>query len=1396
MNASVRVLGFPMPFLRPGMLVGSLLGLLGALVLLGWAWNIPSLQSVVPERPAMMPSTAAGMLLLGIAFTAFEAEAAAGRNLLYVSAIAVVLLGASAVFEYAAGVDLGIDRWLFAERLPSAVFPGRMALITAVSFCLSGSGLLLLHRAAPRCVLAGQLCAVTTATLALVSLLGYLFRAQGPELLRPYSTMALHTALGFLVAAAGLLLLRRDEGLMREVTGAGQGAAVLRRMLPALILLPPLFAYVRLVGQRLGLYGTEFGLALYTTFTVAALTTAMWFAARWLSYTDRKRYQAEQDNRRLIDMLRVERAALEEKVGERTRQLVESESKFRSLLNLTTDWYWEQDENLRFTYHSWWERSLPWFPREATEGMTRLEMDLEWGEGQREAHAATLAARKPFRDVELRRVFNGRELYLAVSGEPVFDAEGRFRGYRGVGRDITKEKQAEVHRNLLASIVEHTDDAVISRSLDGTILSWNRAAERIYGYRAEEVIGRNGALLFGEDGERLLQEMNTRLLHGEAGIEYSANRYAKDNTPLEVSVVVSPLKDAGGRIVGATSITRDLSALARAHRDLQLSQSRLALAVGIAGVETWEVDPASGGLTCSDGVGPILGYPRGAHFQDRSVWRQCVHPQDRQRVTEAFEAAMRGERDYDVEYAVLWPDGKTERWVSSRCTFQRTSDGELTRAVGVLIDITDRKLAERALRESELRFRRMADSAPVLIWTAGVDGMLEQVNRRWLEFTGRTLDEERGFGWTAALHPDDLKAIVRGYVAAVERKQSFTLQFRLRRADGQYRWLMFNAVPLNDPGGRLQGWIGSATDIHEQRLNEQLLYAEKELAQVTLRAIGDAVVTTDGTGRVTYLNPVAEDLTGWSNAQAGGHPVSEVLHLVSELDGSVLTNPVERVLAAGKSGVMEENALLVARDGRQFSVADSAAPLRDRDGKLIGSVVVFQDVTQQRRIASELRHQAAHDALTGLINRREFERRVTQAIDRARVDNVQHALCFVDLDQFKVVNDTCGHAAGDELLRQLAAHLRNHLRRQDTLARLGGDEFGLLLEYCDRPAAERIARELLSALQEFRFAWKEHAFRVGASIGVVILPNGEQSLTQAFSAADSACYAAKEAGRNQVVFDSVDDEALARHRGEMGWVSRITEALEEDRLALFIQPMVPLRRSGQSNRVYYEVLTRLRERDGRLTSPGAFIPAAERFNLMPQIDEWVVRRVTDWIAAAERGAVAPITYGINLSGLSLGHEQVRNTLAALIRRHTFAPRTLCFEITETAAISNLGAAREFITDMKSLGCVFALDDFGSGMSSFNYLRNLAVDYLKIDGSFVVNVATSAVDRAMVDAINRIGHTMEIETIAEWVEDEPTMATLREIGVDYMQGYGVGRPRPIEGFPEPAVSALADRISNA
>jgi diguanylate cyclase (GGDEF)-like protein/PAS domain S-box-containing protein len=783
-------------------------------------------------------------------------------------------------------------------------------------------------------------------------------------------------------------------------------------------------------------------------------------------------------------------------------------------------------------------------------------------------------------------------------------------------------------------------------------------------------------------------------------------------------------------------------------------------------------------MRVSNGVGPMVGRPAGYQFVDRNAWRESINPRERERVTASFERAAAGEAAYETEFTVVWPDGVTERCVSSRCRFERDSAGHPLRAIGVMIDITNVRRSELALRESEMRFRRMADSAPVLIWTADGDGLLDYVNQSWLEFSGRTRDEELGYGWTATVHPDDLRIGVSSYLRAADRREPFRVQLRLRRKDGAYRWFIFSGVPRFEASAQFVGWIGSATDIDDQRVFEQALFAEKELAQVTLRSIGDAVITTDAHGGVTDLNPVAENLTGWLAADAKGRPMDEIFRLMDELTREPASNPVHHVLSSGMAAPLEDNITLVSRDGSERGVADSAAPIRDRDGTMVGAVLVFRDVTHQRQIARELRHQAAHDWLTGLINRREFELRVEQALEHAVVDGSEHALCYIDLDQFKIVNDTCGHQAGDALLRHVADLLHAALSKRDTLARLGGDEFGLLLEHCSRSVAERITGELLVRLQELRFVWGEHVLRIGGSIGVVALTGGDQTLPQVLSAADSACYAAKEAGRNRVKFYAVEDEQLIRRHGEMTWVSRINGALDEDRFVLYAQDVMPLSTSGEPLRIYREVLTRLREKDGALTLPGAFIPAAERYNLMPRLDQWVISKTIEWLMNRPPNTTADAIYGINLSGLSLAQEGMLQWLQDLIRSRGVPPGTLCFEITETAAISNLPLARQLISELKALGCLFALDDFGSGMSSFSYLRNLAVDFLKIDGTLVLNIVLEPLNRAMVDAINRVGHTAGIATIAEWVEDDATIGVLREIGVDYVQGIAIARPGPL------------------
>jgi diguanylate cyclase (GGDEF)-like protein len=414
--------------------------------------------------------------------------------------------------------------------------------------------------------------------------------------------------------------------------------------------------------------------------------------------------------------------------------------------------------------------------------------------------------------------------------------------------------------------------------------------------------------------------------------------------------------------------------------------------------------------------------------------------------------------------------------------------------------------------------------------------------------------------------------------------------------------------------------------------------------------------------------------------------------------------------------------------------------------------------------------------LTGLVNRREFERRAELLLATIRKGKDEHALCFIDLDQFKVVNDTCGHVAGDEMLRQLTSVLQSTVRQSDTLARLGGDEFGILMEHCSLAHAQRVAASIQKAIQDYQFLWEGHSFKVGVSIGLVAMTRATPNLTELMMDADAACYIAKEMGRNRIHVYHTKDSEVARRHGEMQWVARIHQALDSDRLVLHAQVIVPL--DGGSDR-HYELLLRMLDEDGRLVPPGAFLPAAERYNLVSKLDRWVIGRAFA-LLVSHPGFLRQVNFcSINLSGQSLAEIGFLDFVVAKLAEPGLDGEKICFEITETAAISNLNAATTFISTLKALGCRFALDDFGSGLSSFGYLKNLPVDYLKIDGMFVRDIIEDPIDHAMVKSINEIGQVMGMRTIAEFVENDVIVGMLTEIGVNYAQGYGVGEPRPFE-----------------
>ena len=607
-------------------------------------------------------------------------------------------------------------------------------------------------------------------------------------------------------------------------------------------------------------------------------------------------------------------------------------------------------------------------------------------------------------------------------------------------------------------------------------------------------------------------------------------------------------------------------------------------------------------------------------------------------------------------------------------------------------------------------------------------------------------------------------------------------------ADGDYSNQVKKAG--NDEIGQLADNLNAMTTAIRHRVEElnntqRALTDEKERILVTLNSIGDAVITTDVHGKIEMLNPVAENLTGWTNQEALGLHIEDVFNIKNELTGRPVLNPVAKSLEAGTVLGLANHTVLVQPDGTELPIEDSAAPIRNAEGEIIGVILVFHDVSHARQMARQMAYQARHDSLTGLVNRFEFEERIQRALQSAKSENRHHTLFYIDLDQFKIVNDTCGHFAGDELLKQLTASLKGKIRETDTLARLGGDEFGVLLENCDLSQAGHIADNLRKFIKKFRFEWDDKQFEISASIGVVSISSESDGISEVLSAADVACYIAKEKGRDRVHIQVADDKEHALRRNEMQLVSDISLALEEERFTLFFQK-IHCSQSDKSEAPFYEIFVRMLCKDQRLISPFKFITAAERYHLMQQIDRWVVKETLSFFKT-HGDLLCDSRFAINLSGLSVNSSEFHKFLVSEIRQSRIKPARICFEITETAAIENLKNASHLITELKKLGCMFSLDDFGSGLSSFAYLKNLRVDYLKIDGGFIKDMHTNQADAYMVEAINQIGHVLGLKTIAEYVENNAIQKAVENIGVDYIQGYGIHKPEPLSNLTKQITS---------
>jgi diguanylate cyclase (GGDEF)-like protein/PAS domain S-box-containing protein len=566
-----------------------------------------------------------------------------------------------------------------------------------------------------------------------------------------------------------------------------------------------------------------------------------------------------------------------------------------------------------------------------------------------------------------------------------------------------------------------------------------------------------------------------------------------------------------------------------------------------------------------------------------------------------------------------------------------------------------------------------------------------------------------------------------------------------------------------------------ARDVSHRKSLEVSLSRSKRQAQYTLESISEGVITTDNDGRVDYMNQAAESLTGTNRDDASGHRIGELFTLVDDADRRPLGDPVERCLAMRRRVNMGRRAVLVSTDGEhEHSVEITASPVRGPSNSISGTVVVFHDVSELRGLTRKMSYQATHDPLTGLINRREFERRLDEAMDTAHADEAVHIVFYMDLDRFKAVNDTCGHLAGDNMLREVAALIKEQVRDSDFVGRLGGDEFGALLIGCPIEKARQIATDICNAVADYRFVWKDKIFNIGISVGLIEVSHASGTLQDIMSAADSACYMAKQQGRGQVHVYSARDEAVARERGDIQWLRQLQTALHEDSFELAVQPIISMSGRAESG-PSVEVLIRLQDSQSRATNSAEFLRPAERYQMMPQIDRWVINAALAAISSGEIKLTTHRSCAINLSSQTLGDEAFLGFVVDALDRSGVAPSSICFEVTEAAILSNVQHAQRFIEVLHGIGCEFSLDDFGSGLGSFSSLKHLPIDYLKIDGTYTRNLRSDLVNQEMVVAMIKLARTMQFRIVAEQVENQEDFDWLRDAGVDFVQGHFIESP---------------------
>lgn len=992
-----------------------------------------------------------------------------------------------------------------------------------------------------------------------------------------------------------------------------------------------------------------------------------------------------------------------------------------------------------------------------------------------------LQSSKPCQLEMLNYKKDGSSFWNRYEVTPIANELGDYTHCVVIQHDVSKSKllEASIQEQdaLFRTLSETSPVGLFGTDSEGNCTYTNERWQQIFGMSFDESLGTEWLSAIHPEDKQAVHDSwaENNSLTDEVSSQFRILH--KDGTIKVVRSTAKPLFSPDQELLGFVGTVVDMTETALQEEAILKSKRLLKEMGAIARVGAWELDLIDNTLEWTEETFRIYGLPLDYEPKlDEAI--QYYAPKARPIIRVAVENAIATGEAWDLELPFIQADGNPI-WVRSMGEAQFVNDKPV-RLIGSFQDITETIKQRTQIENMNTRMSLATDCGGIGIWEYN---LLNQslIWDQWMfklyGVSPQTAEQPYAL-WTKHLHPDDRTNAEQSLNDAIAGIRQFDTEFRVVWHDGSIHHLRaFARVIHNDDGTPIK-MIGVNWDITAHRLLANELAEQHELMQVTLRSIGDAVITADAYGNTQWLNPVAEKMTGWSVEDIAGKPLSEVFHTVDEKTRMETENPVEMCLQHMKIVKLAKRAVLISRDGKEYGIEESASPILNQQGKLLGVVLVFRDVSEQRRLSDEMSFQASHDPLTGLVNRVELEARVQRLLVKSHYDKSQHALMFIDLDQFKIVNDTCGHAVGDELLKQIAKMLGEIVRETDTLARLGGDEFCIVLEQCAIEQAQRIGQLICDTFEDFRFVHGEHRFRIGSSIGLVPVDDSWPDVPSILQAADTSCYAAKDAGRNRVHIWFDSDETIQARHSEKQWTTRIEKALDEDRFVLYAQLLSDL--SEKETGIHAEVLLRMHDKENRIILPNVFLPAAERFHLAARIDRWVLRNAIDWLVNREADDINISMLCINLSGQSVGDRSFHvHACQMLSAAGESVCKKICVEITETAAVTNMTDASSFISKLKQLGVKVALDDFGAGAASFGYLKHLDIDILKIDGQFISDLLIDPLDDVAVRFFIEVARVMNFKTVAEFVNTQEVLSRIKDLGINYAQGYLLHKPEPID-----------------